>query len=261
MIEEGDGPLAAVAVHDGHAVRDEVARRQALSPADRRREEDPYTGRWARALAPTHAVARRSRFEVDLNRPPDRAVYESPEDAWGLAVWENNPPPLVIDRSLKIHKRFYDAVEDLMARKIERHGRILVLDLHSYCHRRRGPDAPPGDPEDNPEIDIVTGPMHREHWAPVVERFKESLRAFDFRGRSLDVRENVKFRGGYFGERMREQFPRSACSIMVEVKKFYMDEWTGELYEEIHADIEAALDHATQATLETVHDMPETRIE
>ncbi|MHC4673575.1 MAG: hypothetical protein ACYTBZ_13915 [Planctomycetota bacterium] len=44
---EGDGPLVAVALHHGHAVRAEVNRLLAMHELDRLREEDPYTGLWA----------------------------------------------------------------------------------------------------------------------------------------------------------------------------------------------------------------------
>jgi hypothetical protein len=53
------------------------------------------------------------------------------------------------------------------------------------------------------------------------------LRAFDFLGRHLDVRENVKFQGGYFGRWIHRTFPESGCALAIEFKKFFMDEWTG----------------------------------
>ena len=55
-----------------------------------------------------------------------------------------------------------------------------------------------------------------------------TLRAFEFRGRHMDVRENVAFQGR--GEQTRfihEAFPETGCAIAIEFKKFFMDEWTG----------------------------------
>jgi hypothetical protein len=69
--------------------------------------------------------------------------------------------------------------------------------------------------------------MDRKRWAPVVERFIEDLRGFDFLGRHLDVRENVRFRGGNFPRWIHERFPETGCAIAIEMKKFFMDEWTG----------------------------------
>jgi N-formylglutamate amidohydrolase len=225
--EGGDVPLVAAAIHDGHAVRAEVADALALTESKRLREEDPFTGGWT-VIAPTRILGMRSRFEVDLNRPRDYAVYRRPEDAWGLHVWKREPPAELIARSLAEYDRFYDEVRALLSRTARRHGRFVVYDLHSYNHRRDGPEAPAADPEANPEVNVGTGSLDRRRWAPVVDALLESLRAFDYRGRRLDVRENVKFRGGHFSRWVHESFPAAACSLAIEFKKFFMDEWSGE---------------------------------
>jgi N-formylglutamate deformylase len=85
-LHEGHGPVVAVALHHGHDLRPEVAKLIALDEAERLREEDPYTGGWT-DIADTGVVVERSRFEVDMNRPRDLAVYLEPERAWGLRVW------------------------------------------------------------------------------------------------------------------------------------------------------------------------------
>jgi hypothetical protein len=99
----------------------------------------------------------------------------------------------------------------------------VVYDVHTYNHRRLGPQAPDADPRYNPEINLGTGMLDRNRWAPVLERFLADLREFDFLGRRLDVRENVRFRGGYFSHWVHQTFPRSACVLSIEVKKFL---WT-----------------------------------
>lgn len=222
----GGPPLVATALHHGHWVRREVARLLAVDGVMRRHEEDPYSGLWT-IFAPTRVVGRRSRFEVDLNRPRGRAVYMDPEDAWGIRVWKRPPPPGVVQRSLAEWDAFHDTVFRLLDGLQERHGRFVVLDLHSYNHRRLGPDAPPEDPEQSPDINVGTGTMDRERWAPVVDRFLGALRGRRIAGRRLDVRENVRFFGGHFPEWIHRTFPASGCALAVEVKKFFMDEWSG----------------------------------
>ena len=86
--------------------------------------------------------------------------------------------------------------------------------------------APPATELYNPEINLGTGSLNREYWQPVVERFIHDMRSFDFLGRQLDVRENVKFQGGHFSKWVHAHFPGSACVLAVEVKKFFMSEWT-----------------------------------
>lgn len=219
-------PLVVTAIHNGHAIRDEVAAIMALSEADRLREEDPFTGDWA-GIAGNRVVGLRSRFEVDLNRPRDKAVYLKPEDAWGLQVWREKPSPELVARSLAIYDAFYTEIEQVFAAITRQFGQFVVFDLHTYNHRRAGPNSPPSAPEQNPEVNVGTGTMDRARWAPVVEQFIAGLQTFDFLGRRLDVRENVKFRGGQFARWTHQTFPESACVLAIEFKKFFMDEWTG----------------------------------
>jgi hypothetical protein len=228
-IRSGRSPLVATAIHDGHDLRSQVADVMALAEADRRREEDPHTGIWAR-LTDTWVVVNRSRFEMDLNRPRQKAVYILPEDAWGLHVWKQTPPEKVIAQSLAQYDAFYEDMEALFFKLQHRWRHFVILDLHSYNHRRAGPEETPADPADNPEVNLGTGTMNRDQWRTVVDRFVEDLRAVDFLGRHLDVRENVKFPGGHFARWTHEKFPEAACVLAVEFKKFFMDEWSGVAY-------------------------------
>lgn len=254
-IHEGNGALVAAAIHDGHRLRDEVAHHSALSESERLREEDPYTGAWTE-VAGTRIIASDSRFQVDLNRPRDRAVYRRPEDAWGLSLWTSGLPGDVIARSLQEYDDFYADARKVLSRVEKRHSRFIVYDLHSYNHRREGPDGPPADFEGNPEVNVGTGTLDRDRWAPVIDRFIEALRAFDYQGRRLDVRENVKFRGGHFPRWIHETFPMSGCALAIEFKKFFMDEWTGELDRSQHETIKRALAATIPVVLAALEAMP-----
>jgi hypothetical protein len=62
----------------------------------------------------------------------------------------------------------------------------------------------------------------------VLDPLIEAMRSFDFNGRHLDVRENVAFQGK--GEQTRfvhQRYPGRGCAIALEIKKFFMDEWSG----------------------------------
>ena len=240
----------ATAIHDGHEVRDEVMRFMALDEVSRLREEDPFTGRWTE-IAPTRVVGLRSRFEVDLNRARETAVYRTPEDAWGLEVWREAPPDDVIARSLDAYDGFFGALEGLYRELADRYGRFLVLDLHTYNHRREGADGLPADPAGNPQVNVGTGTMPaREHWASLIDRFMGDLAAYHFPGGELDVRENVRFRGGACAAWTHRTFPDAACVLSIEVKKFFMDEWTGEADETLVDEVCNALRPAVAGALE-----------
>jgi hypothetical protein len=251
--EFGEGPLMAVAVHNGHDLRDEIADRTALDDAARLREEDPHTGEWT-VVAPTRLVVHRSRFEVDLNRGRDLAVYRGPEDAWGLDLWkEDGLSREMIARSLSIYDDFYGMFRVALQGVRDRHGRFVVLDLHSYNHRRSGPGGPAADPAGNPQVNIGTRTMDREYWAPLVDRFIADLRAYDYPGGRLDVRENVKFPGRQVPRFVHENFPGEGCALAVEVKKFFMDEWTGQRDDALFAAVLAALMSTVPGMLEELH--------
>ncbi len=240
------GPLVAAAVHDGHAITPETLAHVALPDKERLREEDPFTGELT-AVAPTQIVGGLSRFEIDLNRPRDGAVYRTPDDAWGLEVWKGEVPESVVQRSLKTYDAFYAAVESLLADKIDEHGSVVVYDLHTYNHRREGPDGPTADPEANPEVNIGTGSLDRDRWGDLVDGFMSQLRdgAVAAGRDGLDVRENVKFKGGAFSRWIHKRFGNDACVIAVEFKKTFMDEWSGE-------PDRAHLDQLRQALASTV---------
>ena len=142
-------PVVATAIHAGHDLRSEVRSLLALDEATRRREEDPFTEVVARGVD-AHVVVHRSRFEVDLNRSRDECVYLRPDDSWGLEVWSDEPPPTT---SWSDRRECTTPSTRSMARLLDplaARGPFVVLDVHSYNHRRVGPDAAPAPPADEP---------------------------------------------------------------------------------------------------------------
>ena len=224
----GPGPVLATAIHDGHGLRPAVAAAMCLPDADRRREEDPFTGQ-AITGVPTHIIAHCSRFEFDLNRAPETAVYRTPEQSWGLKVWHREPDDALVAESLAIHASYYRMLGTLLDDLVEEHDRFVLIDVHSYNHRRDGSGAAPTPQDEAPDINIGTFSMPRDEWAFLLDPLMAEMRRFDFNGRTLDVRENVAFQGK--GEQTRfvhERYPGKGCAIALEFKKFFMDEWTGE---------------------------------
>ncbi len=249
--EADQQPLLAAAIHDGNLLREDVAERIALDEMVRLREEDPFTGRWT-VVAPTRVIGVASRFQVDLNRPRDKAVYRTPDDAWGLQVWDEELPEAVVAASLREYDEFYAAMHVLLGAMTERFGRFVVYDLHTYNHLRGGPGTTPAPASANPQVNLGTGSLDRTRWSPVVDRFMHDLHAFDFPGGSLDVRENIKFKGGQFSRWAHEQFPASACVLAIEFKKFFMDEWTGEPDQALVEAITAALQSTVPGVIESL---------
>jgi N-formylglutamate amidohydrolase len=254
----GDGPVVATAIHAGHEVRRDLLPLLAIDESTRAREEDPYTDALVKVV-PSWIVFRRSRFEVDLNRPKEEAVYMAPEMAWGLQVWKKPLSETEIKRSLEEYDKFYDELYQLL-KKIERKYKcFVVFDLHSYNYRRKGPYAPPEDPAQNPDVNVGTGSIDRERCGPIVQRFIHDLRQYDFFGRHLDVRENVKFKGRYLAQWIHRKFPGSACVLAIEFKKFFMDEWTGIADIDVVEEIRKALHSTLPGILEELQKNPQCR--
>jgi N-formylglutamate deformylase len=240
---EAPGPVVATAIHGGHDLRRDVARHIALSENVRLLEEDLYTAEWA-SIGDSSVVVHRSRFELDLNRPREQAVYLKPGDAWGLQVWRHPLPARVIEESRALHDRFYQELYELLERVQRDWGRFVVLDLHSYNHRRDGPGQPPADPAENPDVNVGTGSLDRRRWSRLVDRFIDDLRAHEIGDRPLDVRENVRFEGAYLVRWVNSTFAGAACALAIEVKKVFMDEYMGVIdpvsWKKIHRALEAA---------------------
>lgn len=244
----GNGPVMAVALHTGHDVRPDVSDHLLLREDDRLREEDPFTARMVPAGMP-HMEVLRSRFEVDLNRERSRAVYQGPSDAWGLDLYRAALPADIEEDSRRIHDVFYRGAFEFLSHAARRHDRFVVLDLHSYNHRRGGPSGSPAPAEENPEVNLGTGWLDEELWRPQVAAFSETMRSAGF-----DCRENVKFRGGYFARWVAQTFPGSGAALAIEFKKTYMDEWSGRVDRESVARIRRALADAAAAITRTLAD-------
>ena len=252
-IDINKSPLLATAIHDGHAVRDNLAYRYKLKDKERLREEDPFTGEIARQFD-NYIIANRSRFEVDLNRSPEKAVYRKPEDAWGLDIWKDPITDQETEESLSLYHDFYKQVEEKISAIIEVHGFAIVYDLHSYNHRREGPEGPPADPNKNPDIDVLTANLYLDKWGPVLKKFKQVLQEYPYPDGPLDVREEIRFEGAksHFMQWIIRRFKDKVFVPSIELKKIFMDEWTGEVNREKLDHLKKALKQTEEAVLQEV---------
>lgn len=238
-------PVIAAAIHAGHRIRNGLLEKMRVEEEVRLREEDPFTDVMIEGFA-NRVVVRTSRFEADFNRARDKAIYFRPEDAWGIDVWKHPPSSAEIEAVLAVYDSFYRKVGEVVAETIDRHGRFALIDVHSYCHRRNGPEAPPAPDPENPDVNLGTESIDPK-WRREIDRFGQAFRNPDFTGRRLDVRENVKFKGGFFPRWANARFGDKGFAVAVEFKKFFMDEWTGEPLDETVAELARALQCAGEA--------------
>jgi len=237
-ITKKDSPIIALALHDGHFIPDRLLPYMKLTDPERFREEDPYTGYMA-DLPVNQVIVESSRFMVDLNRLEGKAVYKDPEDAWGLNVWDNSLPAHEERNLISYYRKFYEDMQELIESLIGRFGYFLILDLHSYNHRRDSYqlEAPLID---NPEINIGSR-FNEEKWNPLIQHFIYLLSNSTIAGKQPDVRENIKFKGGGFSQWVNQHYSEKGCVISIEFKKTFMDEWTGRADINHISDIRQAL--------------------
>ena len=105
-----------------------------------------------------------SRFEYDLNRDPDNAIYE---DAWGKKLWREPLSDEMKAKSLAKHNTFYSVVHALIAKLEQKFGTIVVYDMHSYNWRRWDREVP--------VINLGTSNIDNGRFGPSVEEWRESL--------------------------------------------------------------------------------------
>lgn len=219
-------PLLVMAIHNGHLVMRDSQPHLSIDEFRRLHEEDPYT-EFLADIASNTIVNYSSRFEVDINRPRDRSIYKQPDWAWGLKVWQENVPEKVYRRIYKNYDDFYGWLKQITDTLIDRHGYFLVYDIHTYNHKRQGPAGPEANPAENPEINIGTGKWGTGNWRSVSAKFCQMLSDYKHLGRSLDVRENIKFKGGFLSDWVHKNYGNKAFVLAIEFKKFFMDEWSG----------------------------------
>ncbi len=256
IFQQGDDPVIATAIHDGHAVAATTQARMRLAEDQRLREEDPHTGQ-AIVDVPTHVIALRSRFEADLNRGLAQSVYMDPSQCWGLQVWNDPPDDTLLRQLHAYHRGFYRMLGEMLDGIVARHGRFVLLDVHSYNHRRDGADAAPTPQAQAPDINIGTFSMPRDRWSFLLDPLIDTMRAFAFNGRRLDVRENVAFQGkGELTRFVHARYPDSGCAIALEFKKFYMDEWSGTPYPDELAAMRSFIAHVAARARMLLVDAP-----
>src|SRR5690606_26086088 len=214
----------AFAIHDGQQIAPEVLPFQKLPEAERLHEEDPFTAPLAE-LPVNQFIVGTSRFQLDLNRDLENAIYLRKDQAWGLEVWRDELPAKLITQLQNEYRRIYKEIEDAIQTTIDDFGFFVAYDIHSYNAKRKGPDEKI-DESANPEINLGTAYIH-EKWRPLVDQLVGHFRSDELYGTPIDIRENIKFNGGYLSQHLNRRFGASGCAIAFEFRKDFMDEWEG----------------------------------
>lgn len=244
-------PVLALAIHNGHEMHPDLLANCGISEADRLREEDPFTDVFANAFA-NKIIVYTSRFTVDLNRSPENAIYQNPEDCWGLKARINPIHDKLLAELKQGYEQWYTLLTYTVNRMLKKHPFLLVLDLHSFNHRRKGPDAEPDSQQDNPDIILGRNNMPSEHY-PFVQSLKDKLDKKEIDGNPLDCRIDVKFTGGWVSRWLHHTYPKQVLCPAVEFKKIFMDEWSGNLNKEFQSKLSNVFSASVEACCKEIN--------
>jgi len=239
-IQHRESPFWAFAIHDGHQVDALIEPFFHLEEAGRLREEDPYTAAMAE-LPVNQLFVSTSRFQLDINRPKEDAVYLRPDQAWGLQVWKKDLPPALLQELYDEYERFYLKIDEYIQQTIDNHHFFIVFDVHTY-NAQRIREEEPIDKEANPQINLGTY-YNNEKWRPIIEEFVECVQQQQILGKPIDIRENVKFKGGHLAQHILQKFGNHGCVLSIEFRKDFMNEWTGLPYQPVILEYKQLLLH------------------
>ena len=223
-------PYVCGAVHDGHHFRKELWDNCLHSGYERWYEEDPET----KNMVITHPILIAgcdSRFEYDLNRPPEEAVFET---AWGKQLWKEPLPVEMKQRSLDKHNSFYRVVDTLISKIEEKFGACIVYDMHSYNWQRWDREVPTWN--------LGTTNIDNDRFSDLVETWRQSLSQMQLPNeiKSTAAINNTFYGNGYFLKFITKNF-QNTLVLATEIAKVYCNEYDRVIYPEVVHAVEAQL--------------------
>lgn len=225
-------PYCCTAIHDGSNLRPDLRKKIALDEYNRWYEEDPFTGAFIASM-PITLIGHDSRFEYDLNRNPETAIYK---EAWGKNVWKSPLTAKEILISKKKHRNYYRVTNALISKLEELFEGCVVYDIHSYNHERWDKKVP--------LFNIGTENVDSKKYGDVIENWKTELSSIQIDGIENVTSINDVFYGrGYNLEYITKNFTKTLV-LATEIKKVYCNELTGAAYPKIIKSLQEHLKHA-----------------
>ncbi|MGW9686360.1 N-formylglutamate amidohydrolase [Flagellimonas sp. 2504JD1-5] len=223
-------PFICGAVHDGHQFRKSLWDNCLHTEYERWYEEDPCTKQMVQGF-PIVIAGCDSRFEYDLNRPPETAIFDT---AWGKQLWKEPLSEKEKQHSLAKHGNFYKVVHALIAKLESKFQNVVVFDMHSYNWKRWDREVPVWN--------LGTTNIDNGRYGDLVESWRGRLEDIQFsNGIVSSAKINDTFFGnGYFLKYITQNF-RNTLVLATEISKIYCDELTGIIFPEVVKTVENQL--------------------
>lgn len=220
-------PYICAAIHDGHQFRKELWDNCLHTEYDRWYEEDPETKNMI-ASHPIVIAGCDSRFEYDLNRAPEDAVFLT---AWGKQLWKTPLPEAQKQKSLAKHEAFYKVVHTLVKTIETKHKVAIVYDMHSYNWQRWDREVPTWN--------LGTSNVDNERFGPDIEAWRQSLSEMQLPNdiKSTALINDTFFGNGYFLKYITNSF-KNTLVLATEIAKVYCDEYEQVNFPEVVNSVE-----------------------
>ena len=223
-------PYVCGAVHDGHQFRQELWDNCLHTEYERWYEEDPCT----KQMVQSHPIVISgldSRFEYDLNRPPDTAVFDT---AWGKQLWKTSLPDHHKQKSLEKHANFYNVVHTLIKKLEGLHSKVIVFDMHSYNWKRWDREVPVWN--------LGTHNIDNRRFEGIVNDWETKLGSIELPNEIITTTGiNDTFQGnGYFLKYITQSFDNTLV-LATEISKIYCDELSRVIFPEVVNAVEKQL--------------------
>ncbi|ARV08565.1 hypothetical protein BTO05_02510 [Winogradskyella sp. PC-19] len=221
---------ACGAVHDGHQFRKELWTNCLHTEYDRWYEEDPETKNMI-ASHPIVIAGCDSRFEYDLNRTPEEAVFET---AWGKQLWKSPLDSSQKVKSEQKHANFYKVVNVLISKLEEKFGVCIVYDMHSYNWQRWDREVPTWN--------LGTSNVDNERFGHCIESWRNTLSSIELPNNIKQTAEinNTFYGNGYFLKFITNNF-KNTLVLATEIAKVYCDEYNQIIFPEVVVAVENQL--------------------
>ncbi|WP_299521780.1 N-formylglutamate amidohydrolase [Winogradskyella sp.] len=219
-------PYICGAVHDGHQFRKDLWDNCLHTAYERWYEEDPETKNMV-ISHPILIAGCDSRFEYDLNRPPEEAVFDT---AWGKQLWKNPLSEAEKQKSLQKHSNFYKVVHALVSKLEKKFGICVVYDMHSYNWQRWDREVPTWN--------LGTSNIDNDRFGDEVESWRQMLASIELPN---DIKQTAKinntfYGNGYFLKYITKNF-KNTLVLATEIAKVYCDEYKQIIYPEVVAAV------------------------
>lgn len=230
------------AIHQGHQFRKELWQNCIHTEYERWYEEDPATKEMIQSQ-PIAIAGMDSRFEYDLNRSPETAIYV---DAWGKQLWHSPLSKNEKEKSLAKHRNFYRVTRALIHKLEGLFGVCIVYDMHSYNWKRWNREVPTWNIGTS-NIDVQRFGSDVALWRRILEKtpFPEEIKSTS--------KINDTFQGnGFFLKYITCNF-KNTLVLATEIAKIYCDELEQIMYPQVIVAVENYLKTALSKHAETFY--------